>query len=45
VEIATELGLSVHTIRTQLKRAMAKADVHTQAALVATVYSAKDHDN
>jgi DNA-binding CsgD family transcriptional regulator len=40
-DIATEYGVSVHTIRTQLKRAMAKAGVHTQAALVARVYSAK----
>jgi DNA-binding CsgD family transcriptional regulator len=45
VEIAIELGLSIHTIRTQLKRAMAKADIHTQAGLVATVYSAKSHGN
>lgn len=39
VEIASLLGLSVHTIRTQLKRAMAKAGVHTQAALVAWRFS------
>ena len=38
-DIATMNGLSVHTIRTQLKRAMAKAGVHTQAALVARVYA------
>jgi DNA-binding CsgD family transcriptional regulator len=40
-EIATSLGLSVHTIRTHLKRAMAKAGVHSQAALVAEAYSSK----
>jgi DNA-binding CsgD family transcriptional regulator len=38
-EIANSLGLSVHTIRTHLKRAMTKAGVHSQAALVARVYS------
>lgn len=38
-EIAASLGLSVHTIRTQLKRAMVKAAVHSQAALVAHLYS------
>jgi DNA-binding CsgD family transcriptional regulator len=38
-EMATSLGLSVHTIRTHLKRAMTKAGVHSQAALVARVYS------
>jgi DNA-binding CsgD family transcriptional regulator len=38
-EMATSLGLSVHTIRTQLKRAMVKAGVHSQAALVARLYS------
>jgi DNA-binding CsgD family transcriptional regulator len=37
-EIAASLGLSVHTIRTQLKRAMAKAGVHSQAALVARAF-------
>jgi DNA-binding CsgD family transcriptional regulator len=37
-EIARTLGLSVHTVRTHMKRAMSKADVHTQAALVARVY-------
>lgn len=39
-EIADLLGLSVHTIRTQLKRAMCKARVHSQAALVVRVLSA-----
>jgi DNA-binding CsgD family transcriptional regulator len=37
--IAASLGVSVHTIRTQLKRAMAKAGVRTQAALVAWAFS------
>ena len=45
VDIATLHGLSVHTVRTQLKRAMAKAGVHTQAALVARAYLAKRHDS
>ena len=39
--IAVARGISVHTIRTHLKRAMAKAGVHTQAALVARVYSTR----
>ena len=39
-EIARALGLSVHTIRTQLKSAMAKADAHTQVALVVRLYVA-----
>jgi DNA-binding CsgD family transcriptional regulator len=34
-DIAKVHGRSVHTIRTHLKRAMGKAGVHTQAALVA----------
>lgn len=38
-EIAESLGLSVHTIRTQLKHALLKTGVHTQAALVAWVFS------
>ena len=42
VEIATDFTVSLHTIRTQIKRAMAKVGVHTQVALVARVYSAKD---
>jgi DNA-binding CsgD family transcriptional regulator len=37
-EIAGSLGLSIHTVRTHVKRAMAKAGAHTQAALVARVY-------
>jgi DNA-binding CsgD family transcriptional regulator len=40
-EIAASLGLSVHTIRTHLKRAMVKAGVHSQAALVTRVYSSQ----
>lgn len=40
-EIAVSLGISVHTIRTQLKRAMAKASVHSQAALVARAFVSK----
>jgi DNA-binding CsgD family transcriptional regulator len=40
-DIATAQGISVHTIRTHLKRAMAKAGVHSQIALVARVYSAR----
>ena len=43
-EIAASLGLSVHTIRTHLKRAMVKAEVHSQAALVARVYSSAPRD-
>jgi len=39
-EIADSVGLSVHTIRTQLKREMFKAGVHSQAALVARAFSA-----
>jgi DNA-binding CsgD family transcriptional regulator len=37
-EITCSLGLSVHTVRTHLKRAMSKAGVHTQAALVARIF-------
>lgn len=40
VEIASSLQVSVHTIRTQLKRSMAKVGVHSQASLVAWVFSA-----
>ena len=40
-EIADSLGVSVHTIRTQLKRAMAKAGVHSQAALVVRVLTVR----
>ncbi len=39
-QIARALGLSVHTVRTQLKSAMAKAGVHTQVALVVRLYAA-----
>jgi DNA-binding CsgD family transcriptional regulator len=42
--MATTLGLSVHTVRTHLKRAMVKAGVHSQAALVARVYSSGTRD-
>jgi DNA-binding CsgD family transcriptional regulator len=38
-EIAGAQRVSVHTVRTHLKRVMVKAGVHTQAALVARVYS------
>jgi DNA-binding CsgD family transcriptional regulator len=38
-EIAMVRAVSIHTVRTQLKRAMSKAGVHSQAALVASVYS------
>jgi DNA-binding CsgD family transcriptional regulator len=38
-EMAKQYGVSVHTIRTQVKRAMRKAGVHTQAGLVALAYS------
>lgn len=41
VEIAHACGLSVHTVRTHLKRAMTKAGVHSQAALVARVYASR----
>lgn len=44
LEIAASLGLSVHTIRTHLKRAMGKAAVHSQAALIARIYSSGLHD-
>ena len=38
-EIAMVRAVSIHTVRTQLKRAMSKAGVHSQAALVASVYA------
>ena len=38
-EIAVSRGVSVHTIRTQLKRAMTKAGVHSQIELVVRVFS------
>jgi DNA-binding CsgD family transcriptional regulator len=37
-DIAAAQGISVHTIRTHLKRAMAKVGVHSQIALVARVF-------
>jgi DNA-binding CsgD family transcriptional regulator len=41
-DIAATLGVSIHTVRTQLKRAMRKAGVHTQAAMVAALYASKE---
>jgi DNA-binding CsgD family transcriptional regulator len=38
-QIAVAHDISVHTVRTQLKRAMRKGGVHTQSALVASVYT------
>ena len=38
-DIAAAQGVSVHTVRTHLKRAMAKVGVHSQIALVARVFS------
>jgi DNA-binding CsgD family transcriptional regulator len=38
-DIALAHALSIHTVRTQLKRAMFKAGVHSQSALVASAYS------
>ena len=40
-QIASVEGLSVHTIRTQLKRALVKAGVHSQVALVARALAIK----
>jgi len=40
-DIAAVQGISVHTIRTHLKRAMVKAGVHSQIALVVRVHSAR----
>jgi DNA-binding CsgD family transcriptional regulator len=37
-EIAIDRAVSVHTVRSQLKRAMSKAKVHSQSALVASAY-------
>jgi DNA-binding CsgD family transcriptional regulator len=37
-EIAADCAISVHTVRSQLKRAMHKAGVHSQSALVASAY-------
>jgi DNA-binding CsgD family transcriptional regulator len=39
-EISKILGLSVHTVRTHVKRAMAKAGVRSQVALVARALGA-----
>jgi DNA-binding CsgD family transcriptional regulator len=38
VQIALEHAISIHTVRSQLKRAMSKARVHSQSALVASAY-------
>jgi DNA-binding CsgD family transcriptional regulator len=38
-EIATRLGLSVHTVRSHLKRLLSKTGVHSQAALVRALLS------
>lgn len=38
-QIATDYAISIHTVRTQLKRAMVKAGAHSQSALVASVYT------
>jgi len=43
-EIAAAQRVSVHTVRTHLKRVMVKAGVHSQAALVARVYSSGSRD-
>jgi DNA-binding CsgD family transcriptional regulator len=37
-QIALEHAISIHTVRSQLKRAMVKARVHSQSALVAFAY-------
>jgi DNA-binding CsgD family transcriptional regulator len=37
-QIAADHTISVHTVRSQLKRAMHKAGVHSQSALVASAY-------
>jgi DNA-binding CsgD family transcriptional regulator len=37
-QIAQEHAISIHTVRSQLKRAMSKARVHSQSALVASAY-------
>jgi len=38
-EIALLHNVSIHTVRTHLKRAMSKAGVHTQAALIAKLFT------
>lgn len=43
-EMARALGLSVHTVRTHLKRAMVKAGVQSQVALLARIYSAASQE-
>ncbi len=40
-EIAAELGVSPETVRSHVRNAMAKLDVHTRAQLVAVVISAE----
>lgn len=40
-DMAESLGVSVHTIRTHLKRAMVKAKVHSQVELLARLYSSR----
>ncbi|TPG20110.1 helix-turn-helix transcriptional regulator [Sphingomonas koreensis] len=37
-DISSDLGVTIHTARNQLKSAMKKARVHSQAALVACLY-------
>ena len=37
-DISDDLGIAIHTVRNQLKSAMRKANVHSQAALVACLY-------
>lgn len=37
--MSAELGVSEHTVRTQLKRALAKADAHSQVELVVRIFS------
>lgn len=40
-EIARQLALSVHTVRSHLKRLLAKTGVHSQAALVRTLLAGR----
>ena len=37
--MAVEFGISSHTVRSQLKRALSKADVHSQVELVVRVFT------